>query len=1301
MLRSNERFNPSNGKRSILVVDDEQINREVLEHILSAEYEVIQASDGDEAMEILCADSDAISLVLLDLMMPKINGLELLQIMKADGDLQHIPVIVMTADQSAEVESLRIGAVDFISKPYSQPEVILARVRRVIELNEDQQIIKSTERDALTGLYNRDYFLRYANQFDHHHKDTDMDAVVLDVNHFRMVNERYGKAHGDQVLRRISEKLKTAMRAAGGLVCRRGADTFLLYCPTGQNYQAILDAASISLSDSDSHSSANRLRLRMGIYPKVDKGIDMERRFDRAKLAADTLRDNYAQTVAYYDSTLHEKELYAEQLLEAFPAALEQRQFLVYYQPKFSIRPDQPVLASAEALVRWKHPDMGMISPGVFIPLLESKGLVPELDHYVWREVAAQIQDWKRRLGVSVPVSVNVSRVDMYDPGLVNHFASLMQEYHLSPTEYLLEITESAYTQDSDQIISTVNQLRDLGFRVEMDDFGTGYSSLNMLSTLPIDAMKLDMQFIRNAFHGERDLRLLELVIDIAKYLGVPTIAEGVETSEQLHALRALGCDYVQGFYFSRPVPSTGFEPFLLEWKARKAAPVSDADAVHGQNGGIDISRALSSGFESVYYVDAQSGHYVEFCSQGKYKELKIQGSGSDFFGDTQENLKRVIALEDQELVSLALSPGYLLDYLSKEDELSLSYRIMIEGVPVWYTLKASKAAGKGSQHLVIGIIRAEGSKPGAAKAQTPANRLGGENHSITRSLSSDFVAIYYVDTTDDSYQVFTAPGVYESIPMINTGTHFFDECRSNLQAMIYQEDQPKLIAALEKERLLKRLETTSSVVMDYRLMIQDEPVYYRLKVTRDDAHAGHIVIGVSDISEQRRQEQEYEAAQSTSVTYSLIAQALAQDYSSIYYVNVETEQYIRFSNEAPSHRLVPEDSGEHFFSRMKEWVQEKVVPEDQELLAIASDRDSLLREVADGQIYTANFRQIEKGKPRHINGKALMLNEDREHLVIGMRNIEAQAMREQEYEAAKAERTAYSRIAKALAQDYFSIYYVNIESDRYIEYSPTGRFQELKVVRRGDEFFRNIQDNMLMQVYREDHEKAASAWNRETILQELGKSNSFSASYRMLVNREPVYVSFKVIRMQDGDDKHIIIGISNIDAQVRREQEFVRAQEMALRDDLTRVKNKRAYSQAEQSMNNLIESGIQPEFAVVVCDVNELKKVNDTAGHNAGDQYIKNACSIICTVFAHSPVFRIGGDEFAAILQGRDYENRASLMKLINARSTKARSYSGKPLLACGIAEFDSESDTCIADVFRRADSAMYARKVEMKVER
>ena len=559
-----EIFYSASGKRAVLVAEDETVNREILGVILENEYDLLFAQDGQTAFDLLLEYRDTLSLVLLDLNMPRMSGQEFLRRKKADPLLQSIPVIVLTTDQEAEVESLRLGAIDFIPKPYPKPDVILARVQRTIELSEDRRLIRHTEYDPLTGLYNREYFYSYAEQIDLHHKGTDMDAMVIDVDHFHLINERCGKAWGDGLLRRIGAQVREAVRAQGGIVCRRAADTFLVYCPHREDYEALLAAASHDLTGAGD-AAASRVRLRMGVYSKVDKSLEMERRFDRAKLAADTVRNNYFRSIAMYDDALHQSELYAAQLTDDFSEAIAQNQFLVYYQPKFDVRGDTPLLSSAEALVRWRHPKLGLINPGKFIPLFEENGMISALNHYVWRTAAAQIRDWKARFGVVLPVSVNVSRTDTLNDQLPDIISGIVDEFGVSPGDYMLEITESAYTDDSDHIIATVKELRSRGFRIEMDDFGTGYSSLAMLSKLPLDVIKLDMTFVRNAYGETRDVRMLELILGIAGHLGVPVVAEGVETAEQVQGLKALGCEIIQGFYFSRPLPPDAFDRLIAE----------------------------------------------------------------------------------------------------------------------------------------------------------------------------------------------------------------------------------------------------------------------------------------------------------------------------------------------------------------------------------------------------------------------------------------------------------------------------------------------------------------------------------------------------------------------------------------------------------------------------------------------------------------------------------------------------------------------------------------------------------------
>ena len=563
MADSKPVFRLSGKKRSVLLVEDEPINQEMMKAILGDVYDVVVAGSGEEAMRVLCAAHETLSIVLLDLNLPGVSGIDLLRRIKADPAYLRLPVIVMTADGEAEVECLTLGAIDFIPKPYPQPKVILARIRRTIELSEDRVILHGTERDHLTGLYNQEFFYLYAAQLDQYYKDAPTDAVVLNVTRFHVINDRYGKSYGDKVLQRIAEKALKTVQTAGGIVSRREADTFMIYCPHREDYSSLLEDLSASAVAEDGGEA--RVKLRIGVYSDVDKDLDVERRFDRAKMAADAVKENLAKPIGFYDHTMHEDEMLSEQLVDDFGTAIREKQFAVYFQPKFDVRRETPVLCSAEALVRWKHPTLGMVSPGRFIPLFEKNGLIQALDLYVWKETAAKIKEWKERLGVSLPVSVNVSRVDLYDPALTETLSLIVRDNGLTREDLLLEITESAYTDNAEQIVEGVRDLRRAGFRIEMDDFGTGYSSLSMLSSMPIDALKLDMLFIRNAFVEKKGAKLLEVMIRLAKSFDLKTVAEGVETAEQMSALKEMGCDVIQGYYFSRPLPADEFERFITE----------------------------------------------------------------------------------------------------------------------------------------------------------------------------------------------------------------------------------------------------------------------------------------------------------------------------------------------------------------------------------------------------------------------------------------------------------------------------------------------------------------------------------------------------------------------------------------------------------------------------------------------------------------------------------------------------------------------------------------------------------------
>lgn len=552
-------FLDANRKRRVLAVDDELINLEILGAILSQSYEVVFAADGSEAMEILSDPEADFSLVMLDLMMPKMDGFEVIRLMKADERLRKFPIIVMTSDKSAEVKSLRMGASDFLAKPFDLPEVVQARCQCAIELNEDRSIIRSTERDPLTGLYSKEFFFVYIRRLLLR-LNTKMDALVLNIDRFSLINEIFGREEGDRILIKTAELINSTILHSHGIACRTDGDVFYIFCEQRNDYEACVREIQDTLSR---ETQAHSLRLRAGVCRLASEDTLPETRFDRAKTACDRIRSRFDKSVEQYSQQLHEKFMFWERLTADIDKAISQRQFTVYYQPKYDIRGDKPVLISAEALVRWNHPEFGFISPGDFIPLFEHNGLIRKVDRFVWREAASQIRRRRDLFGMSIPVSVNVSRVDIFDPELETVFLDTIKEFGLEPHELIPEITESAYAKNENRLIEIVSSLQQKGFRIEMDDFGTGYSSLNMLTSLPIDVLKLDMQFIRNMLVDEKSLKLIELMLDIARFLNVTVVAEGVEEERQMQLLKEMGCDIIQGYYFSPPLPGEEFDKLI------------------------------------------------------------------------------------------------------------------------------------------------------------------------------------------------------------------------------------------------------------------------------------------------------------------------------------------------------------------------------------------------------------------------------------------------------------------------------------------------------------------------------------------------------------------------------------------------------------------------------------------------------------------------------------------------------------------------------------------------------------------
>lgn len=442
--------------------------------------------------------------------------------------------------------------------------LIIALLLRVIRTerreNQERKLISAVETDALTGLYNRNFFFEYASRLYQSDPMRKADAVVLNIEQFHTINELHGRDYGDRVLKAFGEEIRSFLSETKGFGGRFEGDRFDIYCVPQDDYRALLHRFQDGLSKQ--FPDAN-IRLRMGVAP-WQEGIEPVQLFDRARTASSAVRAT-EKHLMIYDEKMRIREELSHRLLNDFGRALEEREFRVYYQPKYDIQSEPPVFRSAEALIRWQHPDLGLISPADFIPLFEANGQISEIDKYVWRETIRQIAQWREQYGITIPVSVNLSRVDALDPTLEQTLEDMMKAFSLHPRYLQLEVTESAYTEDAGQLGSIIQKLRAKGYKIEMDDFGSGYSSLNMLSSIPIDGLKMDMAFVRNIEQNEKDIQLVELILNIGSKLKIPVVAEGVETRTQVELLKKMGCDLVQGYYFARPLPADDFEARIIK----------------------------------------------------------------------------------------------------------------------------------------------------------------------------------------------------------------------------------------------------------------------------------------------------------------------------------------------------------------------------------------------------------------------------------------------------------------------------------------------------------------------------------------------------------------------------------------------------------------------------------------------------------------------------------------------------------------------------------------------------------------
>jgi len=560
----------------ILMVDDEQLNMEVImTHLEDAGYaNFVTTTDSVNAFDFICAEKPDI--VLLDLMMPDVNGFEILSKLRVTEETKHLPVIVLTSsnDSTTKLKVLQIGATDFLSKPVDASELAL-RLRNTLAARQYQnQLINY---DSMTGLPSRQLFDTTLSKVFERTAQRDLQSALLLVNPKKLtvVNDSYGREVGDSILKSISSRILTSFGAGSSKnsqidtinnqVFRFGGDQFAVIVPVVRDTHFLIELIDKMVSELSFAFPVEQddVFLAFGVGVSVcNNDLDnVEAMITHAESALRKTEENPETNYLFHNEEMDKNAREYMKIETALRSALPEKQLFLVYQPKVDVKTD--LIVGAEALIRWNHPELGVVSPDLFISLAEKTGLIVDIGRWVLEEACQQLVKWQEAGKTDYKIAVNVSVRQLVDPTFVSTVWETINSTGIDPSKLQLELTENMIMENPESAVKILQRLKDLGVMLSVDDFGTGYSSLMYLQKFPIDELKIDKSFVDEIQGPLNKAPIVKAVISLGHDLGLTLVAEGVETIHQLVRLKALKCQIYQGYFCSPPIAISELEVLI------------------------------------------------------------------------------------------------------------------------------------------------------------------------------------------------------------------------------------------------------------------------------------------------------------------------------------------------------------------------------------------------------------------------------------------------------------------------------------------------------------------------------------------------------------------------------------------------------------------------------------------------------------------------------------------------------------------------------------------------------------------
>jgi len=533
-----------------------------LQKVPLSEYEQV-FSLLDEDGILACEDTSAFGGNYSDL--HQAQGVKsFLQVVVKDGDISRLMLGVDECNRTRRWTERESTAIMYLSN-------LLGMLSQQLENNNlslgFDQLKSLVTKDKLTGISTKEKFYSDTKELLKNKSDKKYFFFLLNVNKFQMINSFFGMDEGDKLLKAIAKEFERYSKENSSACGRVGADIFCGSQSFDSPLETVLDKIIERINICIKNYNPNyNLTISIGVYEIKNTHTSMEVMYSKANMAIKKIKKLQVTAYSIYEDGMEAEEISEQSIINDIYPALFEKQFEVYLQPKISLK--SGAIVGAEALVRWNHPIKGFMSPAEFIPIFEKNGLITKVDYFVWETVFAFAKENIENHTLFLPISVNISRVDLFNISIVSCFKELLAKYDIDPKYIHIEITESAYIENYEEILAVIKKLNQLGFHIEMDDFGTGYSSLNMFNDMIVDTIKLDMKFVQNLQLNGDKRNILSFIISLAKHFDLPVVAEGIETEEQMLFLKNIGCDIGQGFYFAKPMPIPQFLDYLKEKEA-------------------------------------------------------------------------------------------------------------------------------------------------------------------------------------------------------------------------------------------------------------------------------------------------------------------------------------------------------------------------------------------------------------------------------------------------------------------------------------------------------------------------------------------------------------------------------------------------------------------------------------------------------------------------------------------------------------------------------------------------------------